>query len=122
MRGTYAQIRLGAKVRFIEVHHIAYASEEHEWLLRINSLGESVLGEFLNLAGVAHLCESTRYLYKLVTYVGDPSIVEAWEFNESIEEFEEFGFVRIDALLSFCEHKWGLTIASFVPLEEVGIP
>lgn len=65
--------------------------------------------------------DSTRYLYKLWTYICLPDKKELWDFNKSITEHKEFSFTSFNELLFFVKEKWGIAEVDFKPKSETTI-
>jgi len=122
MRGTFCEINKESKSRFVEVYHIKYNKQDLERLKIINCLDESLLGQYINLVGKDKIGENTYFIYKIKTYLANPAMKDSWDFNNSIEEYEQFGFVDFDKLVDFCNKKWGIQINDFKPQSETNIP
>lgn len=121
IRGTYCEFQIKEVTRFLEIHFCEYSPDTIKRLEEIDALSESMIGGYLNLIN-EQIPSNTKYLYKLISYVGDPTIKDAWEFGEKVEEYEERGFIELDDLLIFCKSKWGRTEQNFVPQSETSIP
>jgi hypothetical protein len=124
MRGRYCEFEDKGRTRFIEIYNIKFDKNEVNRLIKIDCLKESVLGSYLALLKGHVLNENSDifFLYKLITYIANPSIKDAWYFNESIEDYAEYGFTKFATMMNLCINKWNISLKDFVPREETNIP
>jgi hypothetical protein len=123
MRGCFCEFKENGKTRFIEISSIKYDEEAVLRLEKMNCLSESVLGEYIGLAGkITNESPPPLFLYKLQTYLGDASIKDMWDFNDAISDYAQYGFSDFKDLMHFCHNIWGITVFDFVPIEETHIP
>lgn len=121
MRGRYAEIDEVDRVRLFEIHVCDYDKKAIKRLTELGVLESSRTGEYLSLVK-EDVPDTTRYLYKLMTYTAEKNIDDLWLFNESILEFRELGFYDLKMLLKYCFDQWGLTMKDFKPESETSIP
>jgi len=122
MRGNYCEFDDNGKNRFIEVYTIKYDKKSIDFLKKIDSLDESVVGSYLKLLKCYSIPIYTKYLYKLRTYYGCKGMDNRWDFNEKMVDFKEIGFCDIERLLEYCEKTWNIAEDDFKPLNETSIP
>ncbi len=120
LRGQFCEIPEHDKARFFEINSIKYDPKEIERLRNNGILDQSILGQFIKLINDDNL-ESIYFIYKLQTYIADPSLKDAWEFNKSIIDYKEFGFTSFNDLLNLCKERWGIDKKNFVPIHETNI-
>ncbi len=123
MRGQCVEKEENNKTRFFEIFSIKYDKEKKKRLEELGELDSSILGEYLKLLG-RPIAESDDvfYLYRLETYYADPEKKDPWLFNESITSYSQYVFPDFDELLEFVNHKWGLALSDFIPIDETNIP
>ena len=121
MRGGFAQIAENEMIRFFEVYCIAYHESSVHRMKAIDCLEQSEIGKYLSLIGMP-IPEGTKYLYKVFTYHGRIGIEDPWDFAQSISDYQQFGFCKIEDLLDYCKNQWGLEESNFRPLSETDIP
>lgn len=121
IKGAYCEFRDEVNTRFLEIHVIDYQPEKIDRLKTMGKLEESQVFSFLK-----HLDKEipfdTKYLFKLITYHTDDQCADAWDFNESIVNYEEVAFVSLDELLKYVTEKWGILPSDFKPKTETNIP
>lgn len=122
MRGRFFQRVESGKTRFFEIYAIRYDLALIERYVKINSLKESNLGILIELVGQENIGDETYFLYKLQTYMGDPSISDEWEFVQHIKDYCELGFSSFAKLEDFCKKEWMVDVFDFLPIDETNIP
>ena len=121
MKGGYCQIIDNNEYRFFEIHVYKYEEENIRYLKKHDSLEDSVLGSYIQLINKP-IPSNTRFLFKLMTYVGKNNIDDLFEFNQNIKQYQEHGFYDLDDLLSFCQENWGLVKDDFGSITDTSIP
>jgi hypothetical protein len=121
-KGQFCEISENDGTRFFEIHSIPYDSSQTERLKQIGSFEESILGQYIGLVGENNLDTNVFHLYKLQTYKANPLVKDPWDFNESISEYQEFGFIKFRDLINFCADRWGVSEDDFVPIHKTHIP
>lgn len=122
LKGTFCEIATAKHVRFFEIYSIKYDVEQVQRLKNMKCLQESIIWQYISLAGEKNIDSKTYFLYKLKTYIGDISIVDTWDFNENISDYEEYGFTSFNKLIRFCNKNWNISESDFVPIEQTHIP
>lgn len=121
LQGAFCQFEFEGKTTFVEVNTCEYSQTKIERLKQIGSLDQSIIGSFLQLIPDT-IPENTQFLYKLESYNANKEIKSAWEFNESITNFQVKAFSSIDDLLAYCSETWSIEATDFTSRDKTDIP
>jgi hypothetical protein len=122
MRGNFSEFQENNQTRFIELDYIEYNEKDIARLKKQGCLESSIIGEYLSLIDKNNIKENTSFLYKIQTYLGNPTIYDTWEFNQNIKEYKQYVFPSFSELMCFCHNQWNLDLVDFVPIQETHIP
>ena len=122
MNGTFYELLENGKTRFFEVFADKYDIDEIEYLRSIDSIEHSSTYEYLENIPSELICDSTNFLYKLCTYHANPTILDVWDFCESVYDYEQHFFADFDKLREYCIDNWNIDVMSFVPRSSTNIP
>ena len=124
MKGNFAEIKISnSKYRFFEIYSIDYDERKKRRYIEQGILESTQLYQYLKLLPeLTNINENVKYLYKLITYIGNPTVKDQWKFNESIEDYQEYGFTNIESLLNFCVINWNIHEDDFIRQEDTHIP
>lgn len=121
MIGNFYEITEGDKSRFFELNYIEYSHDKFSRLVQMGCLEDSPLKAYMNLIDTNNLNTDTCFIYKLQTYIGDPTIKDPWLFNKGMTMYKQYGFTSFQEVENFCKNRWDIDIINFVPLKETNI-
>ena len=122
VKGGFYELDEGSRTRFFEIHSVEYDPDKIEYLKKIGSLNDAVIGEYLKNINHQQIDNSTFFLYKLITYYADPTISDQLDFGESIFDYEQHFFAEYDNLREYCIQRWKVDSMGFVRREDTNIP